>query len=177
MYVSVYICVVAICVIRDSKFHCTENYRVYFYIYCWSWCFNLLSSFIFWSAVSQFFHFFQTVSREQSLLFKIFWKGWSWEANLPACFCGNLVSVFFVSLAQRHILTSDYGMQHEGVSGSEVGVQRVYTKSTSTDVLLLVGDLGSGSSFHKEWRQVSDSVIISTYIIQCNQCDWTLSIF
>lgn len=33
------------------------------------------------------------------------------------------------------------GMQHEGVSGSEVGVQRVYTKSTSTDLLELMEDI------------------------------------
>lgn len=66
-----------------------------------------------------------------------------------ASFLWELRFRVFVSLAQRHILTSRVEMQHEGVSGSEVGVQRAYTKSISTDLLELTEDTGSGSSFKK----------------------------
>lgn len=56
-----------------------------------------------------------------------------------------------MSLALHHILTSSVGMQREGVSGSEVGVQRVYKERVSTEDLLgLMKDTGSRFNFYNK---------------------------
>lgn len=142
--------------------HFIENYRERCsQVYCWSKTFSLLSFFMFFSLRSHFFafHCLQTITHEHksAIFFRSFVQVESEvQTRLPLdsfsrslCFCGSFVSVFFVSLAQRHILTSRVGMQHEGESGCEVGVQRAYTKSISTDPLELMEDTGSGSNFKK----------------------------